>query len=83
MSSICSSNIGFVEWSDVGTFEHLLELLDVINDSLDVHPKQYSGARQPQDSGRNPTRQDNDGEAAGTGIAGKQVEEVGEGAFFA
>ena len=44
MPSICSSDVGFPEWSDIGTFEHLLELLDVMNDAFNIHPEQYSGA---------------------------------------
>jgi hypothetical protein len=43
--SICSSDVGFPEWSDVGTFEHLLKLLDVMNDALNIHPEQYNEAR--------------------------------------
>lgn len=45
MPSICSNNIGFLVWSDVRTFEHLLKLLDIINDAFDVHPGQYSEKR--------------------------------------
>jgi hypothetical protein len=37
VSSICSGDVAFIEWSDIGTFKHLLKLLDVINDALDVH----------------------------------------------
>ena len=45
MPSICRSDIGCPEWSDVGTFEHLLELLDVMNDALNIHLEQYNEAR--------------------------------------
>ena len=44
MPSICSKDVGFLEWSDVRTFKHLLKLLDIVNDALNIHPKQYSGA---------------------------------------
>jgi hypothetical protein len=37
--SICGRDVGFPEWSNVGTFEHLLKLLDIIDDALDIHPK--------------------------------------------
>ena len=43
--SICSKDVGFPEWSNVGTFKHLLELLDVIDDAFNIHPQQYSGTR--------------------------------------
>ena len=45
MPSICRRDVGFPEGSNVGSFEHLLELLDIIDDALNIHPKQYSGAR--------------------------------------
>jgi len=40
--SICGSDIGLLEWPDIRSLEHLLELLDFINDAFNVHPQQYS-----------------------------------------
>ena len=44
MPSIGSHDVGFPVWPDVGTLEHLLELLDVINNALNIHLEQYNGA---------------------------------------
>jgi hypothetical protein len=35
--SIGSRDVACAEWSDVRRFEHLLELLDVVNDAFNVH----------------------------------------------
>ena len=43
--SICGSDIGLLEWPDIRSLEHLLELLDFINDAFNVHPQQYSERR--------------------------------------
>ncbi len=43
MPSIGRSDVGFAEGADVGPFKHLLQLLDVIDDPLNIHPEQYSG----------------------------------------
>jgi hypothetical protein len=40
--AIRGSDVGFLERPDIRSFEHLLELLDFVNDAFDVHPKQYS-----------------------------------------
>lgn len=47
--SICSRDVGFPEWSNVGTLKHLFELLDVIDDAFNIHLEQYNGAPSPQD----------------------------------
>jgi len=40
--SIRGRDIGFLERPDIGSFEHLFQLLDFINDAFNVHPQQYS-----------------------------------------
>ena len=40
--SIRGSDIGFIQWPDIRSFEHLLELLDFIDYAFNVHPQQYS-----------------------------------------
>lgn len=40
--SIRSRDIGFREWPDVRSFEHLFQLLDFIDDAFNVHPQQYN-----------------------------------------
>jgi len=40
--SIGGRDIGFLQWPDIGSFEHLFQLLDFINDAFNVHPQQYS-----------------------------------------
>src|SRR5215469_7456107 len=40
--SIRGTDIGFLEWPDIRSFEHLLELLDFIDYAFNVHPQQYS-----------------------------------------
>lgn len=40
--SIRGSDIGFLQWPDIRSVEHLLQLLDFINYAFNVHPQQYS-----------------------------------------
>ncbi|HEY1264251.1 MAG TPA: hypothetical protein VGF06_12065 [Terriglobales bacterium] len=40
--SIGSHDVASAEWPDVRSFEHLLQLLNVANNALDVHRFQYS-----------------------------------------
>ena len=40
--AIRGRDIGFLEWPDIHSFEHLLELLDFIDYAFNVHPQQYS-----------------------------------------
>ena len=40
--SIRGRDIGFLEWPDIRSFEHLLQLLDFINYAFNIHPQQYS-----------------------------------------
>jgi hypothetical protein len=35
--SICSSDVACAEWSNIGRFEHLLQLLNLVNDAFNVH----------------------------------------------
>jgi hypothetical protein len=35
-------DIGFPEWPDIGSFEHLLQLLNFIDYAFNVHSQQYS-----------------------------------------
>ena len=46
--SIRGTDIGFLEWPDIRSFEHLLELLDFVNDAFNVHPQQYSEPALPR-----------------------------------
>lgn len=45
MPPIGGSNVGFAEGADVRSFKHLLQLLDVIDDALNIHREQYSGTQ--------------------------------------
>jgi len=40
--SIRGRDIGFCEWPDIRSCEHLLQLLDFVNSSFNVHRQQYS-----------------------------------------
>jgi hypothetical protein len=40
--SIRGRDVSFLERSDIRSFEHLLQLLDLINYAFNVHPQQYS-----------------------------------------
>jgi hypothetical protein len=46
--SIRGTDIGFLEWPDIRSFEHLLELLDFVNDAFNVHLQQYSEPALPR-----------------------------------
>jgi hypothetical protein len=46
MSAIGSRDVGCAEWPNIRRFEHLLKLLDVVNDALNVHASQSSGTNQ-------------------------------------
>lgn len=49
--SIGRGDIARRERSDIRSFEHLLQLLNVVNDAFNVHARQYSG-RMPARCGR-------------------------------
>jgi len=40
--SIRGRDIGFLKRPDIGSLEHLLQLLDLVNYAFNVHPLQYS-----------------------------------------
>src|SRR5215469_5073195 len=40
--SIRGRDVGFPEWPDIRSFEHLFQLLDFIDYAFNVHPQQYS-----------------------------------------
>jgi hypothetical protein len=50
VSTVRGADIRFLEWPDIRSFEHLLELLDLINYAFNVHPQQYSELSQDRES---------------------------------
>jgi hypothetical protein len=40
--SIRGRDVGFLQWPDIRSFEHLFQLLDFINYAFNVHPQQYN-----------------------------------------
>ena len=49
--SICSRDVACAEWPYIRRFEHLLKLLDVVNDAFNVHASQYLIKRQGRQFG--------------------------------
>jgi hypothetical protein len=46
--AIRGSDIRFLKWPDIRSFEHLLQLLNFINYAFNVHPQQYSEPALPR-----------------------------------
>lgn len=60
--SICSRDVACAEWSNVRRFEHLLQLLDVVNNAFHVHASQSSKRRR---GAVNPKKNRTDGKVMG------------------